>query len=304
MIPHTTPGVWPADIPASRFASLVRRDRPEGCRVGLLGLPQDIGVRLNNGRPGAAEGPREFRRALARLGVARPDGHDWPRVFDAGDVVPATFDGPASLDNTDAIAAFHETHRRISEASLAIADAGLLPVAVGGGHDCTFAFVQGVHRQFRSPMAGLYFDPHLDVRETPGSGMGFRRLIEVGAADSLSIVGFDPIVNSREHVAWFRGHGGQMLDPAGPLQLPQGRPLFVSVDMDSIDASSAPGVSAMNPCGLSPSQLFPWIEAAAAHPRLACFDIMELSPPHDPDGRTARLAAYLFLTFLRALPPA
>jgi len=303
MIPHTTPGVWPADIPAARFASLVQRDRPEGCRVGLLGLPQDIGVRLNNGRPGAAEGPREFRRALARLGVARPDGHDWPRVFDAGDVVPATIDGPASLDNTDAIAALHETHRRISEAALAIADAGLLPVAIGGGHDCTFAFVKGVHQQILSPMAGLYFDPHLDVRETPGSGMGFRRLIEVGAVDSLSIVGFDPIVNSREHVAWFREHGGHMLDPAGPLQLPQGRPLFVSVDMDSIDASSAPGVSAMNPCGLSPSQLVPWIEAAAAHPRLACFDIMELSPPHDPDGRTARLAAYLFLTFLRALPP-
>ncbi|MCC6971841.1 MAG: formimidoylglutamase [Phycisphaerales bacterium] len=304
MIPHTTPGVWPADIPAARFASLVQRERPEGCRVGLLGIPQDIGVRLNNGRPGAAEGPREFRRALARLGVARPDGHDWPRVFDAGDVVPATFDGPASLDNTDAIAALHETHRRISEASLAIADAGLLPFAVGGGHDCTFAFVQGVQRQIRSPMAGLYFDPHLDVRETPGSGMGFRRLIEVGAVDSLSIVGFDAIVNSREHVSWFREQGGQMLDPAGPLQLPQGRPLFVSVDMDSIDASSAPGVSAMNPCGLSPSQLVPWVEAAAAHPRLACFDIMELSPPHDPDGRTARLAAYLFLTFLRALPPA
>lgn len=303
MIPHTTPGVWPADIPATRFASLIQRERPDGCRVGLLGIPQDIGVRLNNGRLGAAEGPREFRRALARLGVARPDGRDWPRVFDAGDVVPATFDGPTSLDNNDAIAALHETHRRISEAALAIADAGMLPVAVGGGHDCTFAFVHGVHQQVRTPMAGLYFDPHLDVRETPGSGMGFRRLVEVGAAESLSIVGFDPIVNSREHVAWFHEHGGQVLDPSGPLQLPQGSPLFVSVDLDSIDASSAPGVSAMNPCGLSPSQLVPWIEAAAAHPRLACFDIMELSPPHDPDGRTARLAAYLFLSFLRALPP-
>ncbi|MCC6229091.1 MAG: formimidoylglutamase [Phycisphaerales bacterium] len=304
MIPHTTPGVWNADIPAARFASLIQRERPDGCRVGLLGIPQDIGVQLNNGRPGAAEGPREFRRALARLGVARPDGHDWPRVFDAGDVVPATIDGPVSLDNTDAIAALHETHRRISEAALAIADAGMLPVAIGGGHDCTFAFVQGVYQQARSPMSGLYFDPHLDVRETPGSGMGFRRLVEVGAAESLSIVGFEPIVNSREHVAWFRENGGQVLDPTGPLQLPQGRPLFVSVDLDSIDASSAPGVSAMNPCGLSPSQLVPWVEAAAAHPRLACFDIMELSPPHDPDGRTARLSAYLFLTFLRALPPA
>lgn len=304
MIPHTTPGVWPAEIPAARFASLIQRERPDGCRVGLLGIPQDIGVRLNNGRPGAAEGPREFRRALARLGVARPDGHDWPRVLDAGDVVPAEFDGPASLDNTDAIAALHETHRRISEAALAIADAGMLPVAVGGGHDCTFAFVHGVYQQLRSPMAGLYFDPHLDVRETPGSGMGFRRLVEVGAAESLSIVGFDPIVNSREHVAWFREHGGQVLDPTEPPQLPQGRTLFVSVDMDSIDASNAPGVSAMNPCGLFPSQLVPWVEAAAAHPRLACFDIMELSPPHDPDGRTARLAAYLFLTFIRALPPA
>ncbi len=302
MIPHTTPGVWPADISAARFASMIQRERPEGCRVALLGIPSDLGVRFNSGRPGAAEGPREFRRALARLGVARPEGRDWPRVFDAGDVVPADFEGPASPDNSSAVAALHETHRRISEAALGIADAGMLPVAVGGGHDGTFAFVRGVHQQLRTPMSGLYFDPHLDVRETLGSGMGFRRLVETGAAASLSIVGFDPIVNAREHVAWFRDHGGQVLDPSGPFQLPRGRPMFVSIDLDSIDASSAPGVSAMNPCGMAPATLVPWIEAAAAHPRLACLDIMELCPPNDPDGRTARLAAYLFLTFLRALP--
>lgn len=302
MIPHTSPGAWPSDIPAARFASLIRADRPDGCRIGLLGIPQDLGVRLNSGRPGAAEGPREFRKALARLGVSHPEGDNWPVVYDAGDVVPAQLSGPASLDNTNAIAALHETHRRIAEASLAIADAGLIPVAIGGGHDSTFPFVQGVHQQLHVPMAGLYVDPHLDVRETPGSGMGFRRLIDIGAASSLSIVGFDPIVNDREHVAWFLSHGGEMLNPRGPIALPQGKPLFVSVDLDAIDASSAPGVSATNPCGLSPSQLVPWIRAAAEHPRLSCFDIMELNPVHDPDGRTSRLAAYLFLTFLRALP--
>ena len=72
-IPHCSPPVWPEAIPASRFASLIRRASPEGCRIGLIGLADDLGVRLNNGRPGAREGPRAFRAALARYGVADPD---------------------------------------------------------------------------------------------------------------------------------------------------------------------------------------------------------------------------------------
>ena len=87
-LPNTSAPPWPGDTPAGRFASTIRTDSSDGCTVALLGLPDDTGVRLNNGRTGAAGGPKAFRAALARYGVADSAGGYLPLVFDAGDVMP------------------------------------------------------------------------------------------------------------------------------------------------------------------------------------------------------------------------
>jgi arginase family enzyme len=292
-IPYCTPPVWPDGIAPTRFASLIQSGSladARGCRVGLIGLPDDMGVRLNGGRPGAAEGPRAFRQALSRYGVARPgppEGLDWPTLFDAGDVKPA--------------GDIHRTHARVTEAVAALLDAGLLPVGIGGGHDLTFPFVQAVAKR-HSPMVGVYFDAHLDVRAEVGSGMSFRALIEQCGISELHAHGLDPSANSIDHARWFTTHGGHV-DQFGPSDpWPGGdRSLFVSLDLDVVDQAFAPGVSAMNPCGWSPHESSAWARAAGRQPRVRCFDIMELCPPHDEGGRTARLAAHLFLSFLRGL---
>lgn len=286
LIPRTKPAPWP-ERPAGRFSSSVATNAPAGCAVALLGLPDDTGVRLNSGRPGAAEGPRAFREALARYGVGAPGGWEWPRVFDAGDVEPAGDD-------------LTETHRRVTEAAGAILDLGLFPVAIGGGHDLTFPFVRALAQRSR-PLEGVYFDPHLDVRAEPGSGMSFRALVEHCGVSRLDIFGFSPLVNSAEHCDWFAAHGG-MIGDDGHVSVRLAAPhhdLFVSLDLDVLDMAHAPGVSAMNPGGWTPRQAEGAAFLAGASERVRCFDIMELSPPHDDSGRTARLAAHLFLTFLR-----
>ncbi len=283
-IPHCRPADWP-DVSGSRFASLIERESPEGCAIALIGLPDDTGVRLNHGRAGAAEGPAALRDALARYGVADPSGWEWPGVFDAGDVVIE----PGELD---------ETHRRVTEAVASVVAMGLLPIGIGGGHDLTFPFVRGVAVP-GAPMHGVYFDPHLDVRDEPGSGMPFRRLIECGAADALTVHGFQAFANTSEHVRWFHAHGGRASD-LGPDDPWPSRDTFVSLDLDVVDQAYAPGVSATNPAGWAPALAERWVAAAGRNPRVRCFDIMELSPPHDREGRTSRLAAHLLLTFLRA----
>lgn len=285
-IPHTTPPEYPDPIAASRFASTISRDDPSGCAIALIGIPDDTGVNLNNGRPGASEGPSAIRTALARMGVADPEGWEWARVFDAGDVEVV----PGDL---------HATHDRVTAVTSHILDLGLFPIALGGGHDLTFPFVRAVAQQF-GPMDGVYFDPHLDVREHDGSGMPFRKLIETGAARSLRIHGFDPMSNSRDHVRWFQANGGRIDDLSTPGDpFPDGE-VFVSLDMDVFDSAYAPGVSALNAQGWTPELAARWVAAAGANPRVRCFDIMECSPPHDDQGRTARLAARMLLTFLRA----
>lgn len=290
MIPHCAPPLWPGDIPASRFASVIRRDSPQGCRVGLIGLADDLGVKLNNGRPGAKDGPRAFRAALARYGVADPMGWDWPAVFDAGDIVPASGSDESAL---------RETHRRVTEAVSACLDLGLFPIGVGGGHDLTFPFVRAV-AQRHPKLAGIYFDAHFDVRDTPGSGMAIRRLIEECGVGPLAVHGLDPMVNSREHWKWFTDHNGWVaedwLNPGGTI-IKGDR--FVSFDLDVLSASVAPGVSALNPGGFRLTDAAQWIETLAREPDVRCFDIMELNPVFDEGGRTARVAAHLFLSFLR-----
>lgn len=304
MPPFLAPPIWPDPQPRSGgFAATVVRNTPElvedaeaqaiaaKCSVAMVGIPDDMGVMLNHGREGARAGPAAFRAALARYGVASPadesaDALAFPRVFDAGDVIPS--------DD------LRETHDRITEVVLSLLERGFFPIAIGGGHDLTFPFVRGVAKVY-GVLRGLYLDAHLDVRPEVGSGMPFRALMEGGYATDLRVVGMNPLVNSREHFEYFQSCCGQSL--AFPMLLEQALPIgqsaFVSLDMDVFDAAHAPGVSALNPSGLTARELEPIIRAAGRSPTVRCFDIMELNPACDVDGRTARLAAHMFLTFLR-----
>jgi arginase family enzyme len=76
--------------------------------------------------------------------------------------------------------------------------------------------------------------------------------------------------------------------------------LYLSIDLDAADAAFAPGVSASGTGGLSAREMIGLVAALAAHPLLVGADLMELSPPYDADGRTARLAARLALEILSA----
>ncbi len=291
-LPHCAPPVWPEHVASSRFASTISRS-PDACRVALIGLPDDLGVRMNGGRAGACEGPIAFRSALSKYGVALPAGWDWPRVYDAGDVIPADGDSP------DALA---ETHHRVSRAVERALDLGMFPVGIGGGHDLTFAFVRPVAERHRG-MVGYYMDAHLDVRETMGSGMPFRRLIEECGVKALRLVGMNPLVNEAEHVAYFVEHHGRAMGGAEfeASARTESIDAFASLDLDVLDASNAPGVSAINPAGMSPREIERLVAALGRSAKVRCFDIMELNPRFDPDGRTARLAAHMFLSFLRGL---
>ena len=283
-LPNTSAPPWPGDTPAGRFASTIRTDSSDGCAIALLGLPDDTGVRLNNGRTGAAGGPKAFRAALARYGAADSAVGPLPRVFDAGDVMPT-----GSLE---------KTHERVTEATTALLERGLFPIAIGGGHDLTYPFVRAVAAK-HPKLAGIYFDAHLDVRATAGSGMPFRRLVEDCGVSALHLHGFRPLVNSLEHLDWFRAHGGRTHPENAKVVLPKAKNLFVSFDLDVLDAAHAPGVSALNPAGWNVREAEAWVRACGTDPRLRCFDLMELNPAHDPDGRTARAAAHLFLSFLQ-----
>jgi formimidoylglutamase len=305
-VPHARPAAWPL-LRSGRFAATIRTDgAPALGDVALLGLPDDTGVRLNGGRPGAADGPRAFRAALATFGttfdLAAGKAID-VRVFDAGDVEPAAGGTEAALA---------ETHARVEAAALALHEAGCVTVGIGGGHDLTLPSVTAAARRRGRALGGVNLDAHLDVRERVGSGMPFRRLIEGGHLDPHAFVelGLGRFANDAGDVEWARAQGAWLVSADQHAESPRPPALvleralaapgagFVSIDLDGLDGASAPGVSALNPCGLDVRDACRLAEAAGRDPRVVHFDIMELAPPHDLDGRTARTAALLFLTFV------
>ena len=65
-------------------------------------------------------------------------------------------------------------------------------------------------------------------------------------------------------------------------------------------ALAAAGLVAVSALAPAPAEAQRHVQRWGSDPRVACFDIMELSPTHDESGRTSRLAARLFLAFLAA----
>jgi arginase family enzyme len=72
----------------------------------------------------------------------------------------------------------------------------------------------------------------------------------------------------------------------------EGAALYVSVDLDVLDASVAPGHSLPEPGGLSSAELRALLVEVARRARVVAFDVVELNPDRDPAGTTARVAAW------------
>jgi formimidoylglutamase len=270
--------------------------------VVLLGVCNEVGVRANGGRPGAAQGPFAIRRALSLLTARALAGR---RVLDAGDVPPGV-DYDVYLDATAEVVALCVSR-------------GAFPVVLGGGNDCSFGSWRGLAAaRPEAPTGVVNVDAHLDVRPVhgPSSGNPFFRMLEAGLpGEDLAEIALVPWVNAEAHVSWARergvalhflvpGEDARMLE-AGAAALARfesrGRRVLATFDLDAIGAAWAPGVSAVNPWGIDAATAVALTRAFGRSPAVACFELMELCPPHDRDAQTARLAAFLIAAFLGGL---
>jgi formimidoylglutamase len=276
-------------------------------RTVVLGMPYDGGI---PSRPGARLGPRAIREALASFGSY--DGErEVPPALDLGDVALPTMNG-------------HEAHTRIQDASRNVFAAGARPVFLGGDHGITGSIIRGL-AQARpdTALAIVNVDAHLDVREYEdearlSSGTPFRRALETPIASGrrTAMIGIRRFANSQYYMDFAVGEGVHLstvedVDAHGAVTVSRAAlyrattgadALYLSIDMDAADAAFAPGVSAPGTGGLSAREMIDVVRTVAADPRMVAADIMETSPPYDPDGRTARLAARLLLEILAARP--
>jgi arginase family enzyme len=144
-------------------------------------------------------------------------------------------------------------------------------------------------------------------------------LLEEGIvkATQFAEIGIQLFSNAREYYDWTLQQGSRILtfEDATTTHLPNAfeecafaitlgdteMPLYLSFDMDAVRASDAPGVSAPSPTGFLAEEAFELAVAAGLSKNVKMFDIVEVNPTYDIDGRTARLAARMIAGFLAGI---
>lgn len=288
------------DLNDARLGEVVSVDRAayETANAVIVGCPQDEGVRRNKGRIGAAQAPDEIRRALYRLVV--PENQRL-KLFDAGNTIIQS-----TLEET------HTTHAAIVEQLI---KDGKRVISLGGGNDLAYADCVGLAQATSNPLV-INVDAHFDVRADAvrNSGTPYRQLLESGLVQPTNFfeVGNMPMVNSIIYRDYLLDKGAHVIDLEtlthdGISAIFEGilahdtDAIFWGLDMDVVHVADAPGVSAPNSLGISAHDFCQIAAIAGRDPRSKVFEITEVNPNYDIDGRTARLAAAAIHHFLTHL---
>ena len=157
----------------------------------------------------------------------------------------------------------------------------------------------------------VHIDAHMDfIDELDGARLTgasqLRRLAElpfVGSVTALGIRNAD-----RDEMDGIRELGGRwatsldVLERGGDVvvreTVPEAKALYVSIDLDVLDSSIAPGHSLQEPGGLSYRQLRTILVEVARRGRVVGFDVVELNPARDPSGAASRVATSIVTHFL------
>jgi agmatinase len=240
----------------------------------ILGLATDGGVSY---RPGAVEAPpaiRAFSDSIETFSPRAQRDLEDLRVIDLGD-----HDERASVEKI------------VAEVLDGSGDALLL--SIGGDHSVTPPAVRAVATRHEG-LAVVGFDAHLDLREDyPGDhACTYRRIADRGVPCFV----FGPRSGARsewEDVPKVLSYcNPSLVMPSGVRAQLEGRPVYVTLDIDVLDPAAAPGTGNPEAGGPGFDQLLEAVEALASLDIVAC-DVVEVSPPLDPSGITQAAAALL-----------
>lgn len=182
-------------------------------------------------------------------------------------------------------------------------DAGHFPLVLGGEHTLTAGAVRPFAARYPD-LAVLHLDAHTDLRDsyegTPLShACAMRRVLDQGVditsvgirAISAEEVPFLEANREQVRVFWARERSRWALEEiVAPLR---GRPIYVSLDIDVLDAGIMPATGTPEPGGLSFDEVSAVLRAVAGAGRIIGGDLVELAPIsgfHAYDFTAAKLA--------------
>jgi agmatinase len=171
-----------------------------------------------------------------------------------------------------------------------------LPFLLGGEHTITLGAVQALTPRYPD-LVVVQWDAHTDLRDEFGGerichATVMRRLLDGGCP----LVHLGIRAGTREEFETARRRSlhvsRDVLPPPSLRDALAGRPLYLSVDVDVLDPAVVPGTGNPEPDGSGYADLVAALRTLTSH-QVVGMDLVELSPPCDPGGGSAIVAASL-----------
>ena len=279
------------------FALLPRLEEVDHADIAVVGVPFDSGTSF---RPGARFGPAHIREHSRQLHPYHQFHEAYPfreqQMADAGDIGV----GPYGIER--AVETIHANAERLVRGGSRI-------LALGGDHTIALPLLRAAAAE-HGPLAVLHFDAHLDTWDVLHGasiwhGSPFRRATEEGLLDldhcqhvgiRGGVYGPDELDDDRRAgFEMIRSEEFQHRSMDGIAEQVRGRlgsgPVYVSIDIDVLDPSQAPGTGTPEVAGITTRELFAVLRGLRCLPIVGA-DVVEVAPAYDHAGITGLAAAH------------
>lgn len=257
----------------SPFTFARREAKLEEAKYAFLGVPYDGSQSY---RVGSRYAPRAIRAASREIeDYDMLEGEDLLdiKIADIGDV-------DVSYGN------FIETHRRTASVVKDILGKKVIPLCVGGEHTISysalsayekpFVIIYDAHLDFRDNYLGEKFS-HACVTRRIGEHLGYENLLVVGVRSASR----DELGDAEKLGLKYIDFQSCRHDLADKIaEASEGKSLYLSLDMDTLDPKEAGGVGNPEPPGFSYTELVSSLEFLR-EANLVGFDLTEVAPPYD-----------------------
>ncbi|HTU15768.1 MAG TPA: agmatinase [Solirubrobacterales bacterium] len=274
--------------------------KEHGAKAAIYGIPFDA---TNISRTGANYGPRGIRDVSCQF-----------LTFNATlgfDLLEAL--NPVDTGDTDIVLANAEKTFERSQRDLGqIIESGALPVTFGGDHSITIPAVRAIRDHHEDPGLVLV-DMHLDTAPDVGGELlnhccPVTRAVDAGFdPEKIALVGISGWMNPKTELAYCEEHGITIIwleeiwekgtawaaDKAREVA-GAGDGIYLSFDVDSLDAAHAPGTCCPSPGGLTSREAIELVRGVSREGLLGV-DVVEVAPSLDPSPATALIGGRIAL---------
>jgi formiminoglutamase len=291
----------------------------------LFGIPEDIGVLANYGKPGTNTAWVPFLQSF--LNVQSNDFFEGAEVMMLGhfdfDSLKELIEKNSTNEEEKVIALRHAVHlidEAVSELVKDIIKCGKFPIAIGGGHNNAYGMIKGAAKGlFKKGLIGMTqincinVDAHTDYRPIEGrhSGNPFRYAEEDGFLQKYCVIGLHE--NYIQQNVWNDFVNNPMMDliTFEDIFVHEKRNFIqavvhacsftdenytgIELDMDSIENINS---SAVTPSGIAAKDARQYVSFAAQNAKCAYLHICEGIA--DEKNNTGKLISYLVTDFIKS----